>query len=60
MKCPMCGYSPRRGRPRTLNDRQVQALIRGGWSITATAKHLKVTRMAIYNVLKRSSGSGSK
>lgn len=53
MKCPMCGYTPIRGRPRKINDRHVQALLKAGWSATAIANHFQVTRMTVHLSINR-------
>jgi lambda repressor-like predicted transcriptional regulator len=54
MKCPNCGYSPKKGRPKKLDDKEIKALAKTGWSLQALATTFGVTRGAIQASLKRS------
>ena len=53
MTCPKCGYAPRKGRPKGLDDKEVKALALTGWSLQAIATTFNVTRGAVQASLKR-------
>jgi len=53
MKCPKCGYSPKRGRPKKLDDEEVRRLMDQGLGIRGTARKLGVTHGAVAAALKR-------
>lgn len=53
MKCPKCGYSPPKGRPKKLDDTQVAGLYGRGLSLREIAVRLGVTHGAVQASLKR-------
>lgn len=54
-QCPQCGYEPPRGRPKKLDDKKIKKLYhKDGWSLSAIASSMGVTRGAIQASLKRS------
>lgn len=53
MKCPNCGYSPKLGRPKILNDDMVKLFSNKGFSLQKIAGIFGVTRGAIQASLKR-------
>jgi len=53
MKCPKCGYAPKLGRPKKLNDKKIYKLALTGWSLQALATQFEVTRGAIQAAIKR-------
>lgn len=53
MTCPKCGYTPRIGRPRVLDDARVMRWYRRGWPIARIAKKFGVSKPAIAQSLRR-------
>jgi transposase len=53
MKCPNCGYTPPKGRPKKLDDKKVKKMRERGASLAEIAEHFGVTRGAIQAALKR-------
>ncbi len=52
-RCPNCGWSPPRGRPKALDDAKVRKLRKQGKSLAYIADKFGVTRGAIQKALKR-------
>ena len=54
MKCPQCGYQPKRGRPKKLPDKQIRNLVNKKYSLAEIAEIYGVTKGAIWSSLQRS------
>lgn len=52
MKCPNCGYVPKRGAPRKFDHDEAVALVRSGMSNREVARQLGVSEAAIRAALK--------
>lgn len=53
MKCPQCGYAPKKGRPKKIDDAKVRAMRKRGATLSEIAHHFNVTRMSVHHSLKR-------
>lgn len=52
MNCPKCGYTPPRGRPKTVDDKVI-AKLRKSLSVRAIAEKLGVSAGAVQGALRR-------
>jgi IS30 family transposase len=52
-KCPKCGYTPPKGRPKEVDDLKVRQFRLRGFSLAEIAERLGVTRGAIQAAIKR-------
>lgn len=52
-KCPNCGWSPPKGRPREIDEKKVRRLRKKGLGIREIARELGVSHGAIRKVLAR-------
>ncbi len=51
--CNRCGFHPKLGRPRSIDERKVKALRRAKWSVAQISEKLDISRTAVYKVLAR-------